>query len=177
MIGAMLNFIKRFNDKMISLNQKSKFDKCGKNVYVGHNCHFNCKSISVGNNVSIGQNCVFISAHGGIIIGDNVMFGPGVNIHGGDHIYNVVGKYMNENVKTNSDGSVVIKDDVWIGANAIILKKVTLGRGSIIGAGAIVTKDVEPYSIVAGNPAKIIGYRFNKDEIIKHENMLKNRRN
>ena len=59
----------------------------------------------------------------------------------------------------------MICNDVWIGTNAIILKDVTVGDGAIIGAGSIVTKSVPPYSIVAGNPAKIVKYRFNNDEI------------
>ena len=54
---------------------------------------------------------------------------------------------------------IVIEDDVWIGARVIILKGVTIGKGSIIGAGSVVTKDVEPYSIVGGNPAKLIRKR------------------
>ena len=56
-------------------------------------------------------------------------------------------------------GTIIIEDDVWIGANSIILKNVTLGQGCVVGAGSVVTKSVEPYAIVAGNPAKLIKYR------------------
>ena len=65
-----------------------------------------------------------------------------------------------------SKGNIVVNDDVWIGENAIILSGVEIGQGAIIGAGSIVTKNVPAYSIVAGNPAKIIKYRF-EPEIIK----------
>ncbi len=58
--------------------------------------------------------------------------------------------------------SVIIEDDVWIGTNAIILPGVTIGQGAVIGAGAVVTKDVSPYAIVAGVPARLIRYRFNE---------------
>ena len=64
-----------------------------------------------------------------------------------------------------SKGDVVIGNDVWICANAIILSGVTIGDGAVIANGAIVTRDVEPYSVVAGNPAKHIKYRFNPDII------------
>ena len=58
-----------------------------------------------------------------------------------------------------------IGNDVWIGANAIIQSGVTIGDGAIIGSGAVVTKDVPPYAIVVGVPAKILKYRFNKEQI------------
>lgn len=54
-------------------------------------------------------------------------------------------------------------DDVWIGENAIVCSGVTIGQGAIVAAGAIVTKDIEPYAIVGGNPAKVIKYRFNEN--------------
>lgn len=62
-----------------------------------------------------------------------------------------------------SKGDIVIGNDVWIGANAIVLSGVTVGDGSIVAAGAVVTKDVPPYSIVAGNPAKVVKYRFSEE--------------
>ena len=66
----------------------------------------------------------------------------------------------------NSKGPLIIEDEVWIGTNAILVSGITIGKGAIIAAGAIVTKDVPPYSIVGGNPARIIRYRFS-EEIIK----------
>ncbi len=62
-------------------------------------------------------------------------------------------------------GENIIGNDVWIGLNAIIMNNITVADGAIIGAGAIVTKDVPPYAVVAGSPAKIIKFRFNEDEI------------
>ncbi|WP_184544959.1 CatB-related O-acetyltransferase [Mucilaginibacter sp. FT3.2] len=62
-------------------------------------------------------------------------------------------------------GQTTIGNDVWIGTNAIIMDDIIIGDGAIIGAGAIVTKNVPPYAIVAGNPAKLLRYRFEKNEI------------
>jgi len=62
-------------------------------------------------------------------------------------------------------GPMIIGNDVWIGANALILPGVTIGHGAIIGAGSIVTKSVPPYAIVSGNPAEIVKYRFTHEEI------------
>ncbi len=67
---------------------------------------------------------------------------------------------------------VIIEDDVWVGFGAIILSGVKIGKGAIIAAGSVVIKDVEPYSIVGGNPAQFIKYRFNKEEINRHEKKL-----
>ena len=62
---------------------------------------------------------------------------------------------------------------VWIGANATILKGVTIGEGGIMAACSLVTKDVPPYSIVGGFPAKVIGRRFSDEDIVKHKEILK----
>ena len=79
-------------------------------------------------------------------------------------------KYCNEKYEALSKGSIIVEDDVWIGANAIILSGIRIGQGAVIAAGSVVTKDVEPYSIVAGNPAKIIKYRFAPEIIDKLKN-------
>lgn len=68
---------------------------------------------------------------------------------------------------TQKPQGIIVENDVWIGWNALILQNVTIGNGAIIGAGAIVTKDVPPYAIIGGNPGKIIKYRFDKETIRK----------
>jgi serine acetyltransferase len=70
------------------------------------------------------------------------------------------------------DAPVVISNDVWIGTGAIILKGVTIDRGAIIAAGAVVTKNVPPYAIVSGVPARLIKFRWKLSEIIQHEEIL-----
>ena len=131
------------------------------------------KSISIGDYVYIVSKYVLQSAHGEIEIGNYVMFGPGVHVHGGNHIFDQIGAYMDIVTKeVGSDGKVVIEDDVWIGSNAIILKGVHVGFGSVIGAGAIVTKDVPEGCIVAGSPASVIGARFKGEDLEKHKKEL-----
>lgn len=72
-----------------------------------------------------------------------------------------------------NDAPVVIEDDVWTGANVTILKGVTIGRGSIIAADAVVTKSFPPYSIIDGVPAKVLKMRFSEEEIEEHEEKLR----
>jgi acetyltransferase-like isoleucine patch superfamily enzyme len=75
-----------------------------------------------------------------------------------------------------NDLPVVIQDDTWVGFRAIILKGFTIGRGSIVAAGSVVTKNVPPYTIVAGVPARVIRYRWSPEQIQLHEEILYGRR-
>lgn len=69
---------------------------------------------------------------------------------------------------------VVVEEDVWLAANVTLLTGVTVGRGAIIGAGSVIRNNIPPYSIVVGNPAKIIGFKFTPEEVVKHEEILYN---
>ena len=102
-------------------------------------------------------------------IGSYCSIAPNVQfLLGGEHQINSISTYpfkvyeFGYAREAGSKGDIVVKDDVWIGTNAIICSGVTLGQGAIVAAGAVVTKDVEPYAIVGGNPAKVIKYRFDE---------------
>lgn len=90
------------------------------------------------------------------------MFGPGVVVIGGGHNSTAIGKFMSDvHERTgNEDLGVVIQDDVWVGARAILLRGVIVGRGAVIAAGSVLTKSVPPYAVVGGNPARIIKFDF-----------------
>lgn len=109
-------------------------------------------------------------------IGNNVMFGPNVTILSGNHRINYLGKCMTEVHDCDKEGiedkDIILEDDNWIGANATILKGVIIGKGAVVAACALVTKDVPAYSIVGGIPAKVIKMRFSREEIVKHEDMI-----
>lgn len=157
---------------MISLKQR--FKRYGAGVVFTPSDIFSYETISIGNDVFIGPGAIFRASESSITIGNKVMFGPRVTIMGGDHNFSHVGRYMFD-VKEKAPGDdlpVVIEDDVWVGAGAIILKGVTIGRGAIVAAGAVVNKNVEPYSIVGGVPAKKIARRFSDEQIAEHERIL-----
>lgn len=162
--------------KIWMIFNKFRFYACADNVWFDSiSSQFSYKSISIGKSVFIGPRAWFSSTHGKIIIRDNVMFGPNVQIYGGNHIFNRVGKNLNENHKDadHVDQDVIIESDVWVGASAIILTGVIIGRGAVIGAGSVVTKSVPAYAVCAGNPCKVLKMRFSEEEIIEHEKALK----
>jgi acetyltransferase-like isoleucine patch superfamily enzyme len=88
------------------------------------------------------------------------MFGPNVTLITGDHRIDILGKYMIDVTEAEklpeNDAPIVFEGDNWVGANSTILKGVTIGKGAIVATRAVVTKDVPPYTIVAGNPAKVV---------------------
>lgn len=120
---------------------------------------------------------VFIAAgcsiYPNVSIGRYTMFGPNVSIKGGDH------NFDNPDIPMIFSGrpkmpSTIIGRDVWIGAEVFIKAGVTIGDGAIVAAASVVTKDIPPYTIYGGNPAKLIRMRFSEEEIIRHKEMLNN---
>ncbi len=111
------------------------------------------------NNIVIGENCAinrkcYLDGRGGIYIGDNVSISPEVQLITADH--DIDSEYFEYNERP-----IYINDYVWIGTRAIILPGVTIGKGSVIAAGSVVTKDVPPYCVYGGVPAKYIKKRNN----------------
>jgi acetyltransferase-like isoleucine patch superfamily enzyme len=107
--------------------------------------------VTIGDNTRIGIHCTLI---GPVCIGDNVNLAQGITVTALNHNFADTSRRIDEQgISTNP---VVIGDDVWIGANAVILPGVTIGRHVVVAAGAVVTKDVPSYCVVAGVPAKVI---------------------
>ena len=150
------------------------FKSVGRNFVFDPSDIFSYQTISVGDDVYIGPGATFSASNSSISLGNKIMFGPNVTIMGGDHNTSEVGSYMydvKEKLPEN-DLPVIIEDDVWIGCGVIILKGVTIGSGSIVAAGAVVTKSIPSNSIAGGTPARVIKQRFSKEELIKHKKMI-----
>jgi Acetyltransferase (isoleucine patch superfamily) len=103
------------------------------------------------------------------IMKKNSFSAEGLTVSTGNH-YPVVGVLARDIGERAKD--VIVEEDVWLASNVTLLEGVTVGRGAIVGGGAVCRKSVPPYSIVVGNPAKVVGFRFNPEEIIQHEIIL-----
>jgi maltose O-acetyltransferase len=132
------------------------FRFCGQRVNVEKGADFYTGwELEIGDDSSLGINCMVPYD---LKVGRDVMMGPNVTVIGDSH------RFDNRGIATRLQGTVAyppvrIEDDVWIGTRAIILPGVKIGKGAIIGAGAVVTKDVPAYAISAGNPARVIRFR------------------
>ena len=129
----------------------------GDGVIVRHGCVIRSCSgiIKIGNNVVVNYYTI-MHGFGNITIGDDTLISPGVHMYAQDH-----GISKHELIKNqdNAKKPIIIGSDVWIGAGSIITGGVTINNGAVVGAGSIITKDIPPYEIWAGNPAKKIRNR------------------
>jgi len=147
---------------------QANYISIGQNVNIGNSCRITVSTdfcglstksktktkIKIGNHVDIGNN-TFISANNNIQIGNHVIMAPLVFITDHDHGFLNITKNLHQQPLTEN-GFVKIEDNVFLGVKCSILKNVTIGTHSVVGANSVVTKNVPPFSIVAGNPAKII---------------------
>ncbi len=142
----------------------------GKFLLVGKDTKI-LKNFESGICVQIGYRC-FIGPS--VSLGNFVLISDSVHIIGNDHIHDVVGVPVTLAGRPNNYEllETVIHDDVWIGHGATIMRGITIGEGSIIASNSVVTKDVPPYSIYAGVPAKFIKKRFPDQDIEKHKKFL-----
>jgi len=127
--------------------------KCGKGLNVGFACAVS-PHVEIGDYSSFGNRCVI---QGGVKIGSHVMMGPDVKIYTRTHNFQDISRPMR--LQGDTFDPVIIGDDVWIGCNVVILPGTTIGSHAVIGAGAVVTKDIPEYAVVVGNPARIVKFR------------------
>ena len=135
--------------KILRIMKYDRSSKIEERVYIS-----DCKNIRIGQNCRINEN-VFIQ---GAYIGNNVLIAPNTSILSTTHIHNNINIPIVHQGETQPS-PVTIKDGVWLCRNVVVLPGLCIGEGSIIAAGSVVTKDVKPYSIYGGVPAKFIKKR------------------
>lgn len=148
--------------KIRSVICKPLFGYCGNNVRVEPYAFFHTgRNIAIGDDSSIGERSRVL---GRVTIGKDVMMGEEVIIMTQNHKFDRTDISMCQQGFQNEE-PVVIEDDVWIGARVLILPGIKVGKGAILAAGAVVTKDVPEYAIVGGNPARVIKSRISISKI------------
>lgn len=166
-LGRIYTYLCRFRFKRCGIGFCATYPlvvKGGKSISIGNNfssmgtdyLYANDGELIIGDNCSINTNVQIGASGGKIIIGADVMIASNVVIRAANH-----GLSRNSPMRfqSHSYGEIFIEDDVWIGSNAVITSGVRLAKGTVVGAGAVVTKSTEPYTIVAGVPARKIGER------------------
>jgi acetyltransferase-like isoleucine patch superfamily enzyme len=158
----------RIHIKALLLVQDTSRFTLGNGVFIGANTVLLCMDdpkgikgtakLTIGKGTSIGEMNNIRAAGGEIIIGEKCILSQYITIVAANHLISK-DQYMIDQAWDTSKNKVVIHDDVWIGSHAQIMPGVTIGKGAIIAAGATVTKDVEPYAIMLGSPAKLLRYR------------------
>lgn len=168
-------FLFKINRRIKMHIYKHAFKNVGKKVIFDPYDSFSYSTISIGSDVFIGPGAKFSATESSIKIGNKVLFGPNVTMMGGDHNTSEIGSYMYDITKKlpENDIPIIIENDCWVGAGAIILKGVTLRTGTIVAAGAVVTQSTPSYSLVGGCPAKVIKMRFEGEELERHKKILK----
>jgi len=150
--------------------------------HIGKNSHIHTPSLVAAgsqNNIYLGNNCnidwdnVLFCNPGKFIMKDNSGAAVGLKVITGNHV-GKLGQFFKNEGNANLEGhDVLVEEEVWIAANVTLLSGTIIGRGAIVGAGSVLaSKKVPPYSVVMGNPAKVVGYRFTPNEIIEHEKTL-----
>lgn len=166
------SFVYRFENHYL----KSKLGYCDKTASISNPISCGCpQKIFLYENTHVLEGARFIISpkgeNGKFIMKKQSGASHGLTVITGLHGYKVGqwSHYVVLSRECDVDKDVIVEEDVRIGANVTLLPGVKVGRGSIVGACSVITKDVPPYSIVAGNPAHVLRYKFTKEQILEHE--------
>lgn len=159
-------------------HSRRKFGYVGKNVQIIPPLNIdNHKNIFLHDNTKIEKGTISATL-GRFILKKGSAAAEGLSVHTGNHMM-VVGKFYrsvtNEDKLNSSrsyDCNIIVEEDVWLGCNVTLLAGAHVGRGAIIAAGAVVNKDIPPYAIAGGVPAKVIKFKWTIDQILEHEAIL-----
>lgn len=176
-----MNIITRIWHRAMSIIVKVKYRKVAHSAFIDHRVLvYNKQNIILEECTNIDAGAVIMNTRAKFIMKKWSGAAIGLLAVTGNHMQ-VVGKNlkqvtnkMKDELDTNHelDKDIVIEEDVWIASNVTLLSGVRIGRGGIVGASSVVRKSTPPYAIVAGNPSKVIGFRFSPEEIIEHEKVL-----
>ena len=175
-ISKTQQLIQYIQDRFWAFFIKRSMGHCGKNVMIKPTTSVfkGLENFYIEDDVRIARYAVIYSTQAKVYIGSKTEIAPYLKIITGNH-RSEIGHFMFDGdykKHEEDDKDVIIQGESWFGINVTILSGVTIGRGTIIAAGAVVTKSCPPYSIVGGVPAKVLKYRFTIEEALEHERIL-----
>ena len=161
------------NHYVINLDSET-FGEKSKHTSIGYESSIVPSNMYLEDFTRIQNHLNFISYKGKLRVKKYAAIGAGCIVIPGDHVPTVgIPQYLAGNLHINDvDGEIVVGEDAWVGAGTILLSHCQIGRGAVVAAGAVVSKPVPPYAVVAGIPAKIIATRFTLEQILEHESVL-----
>lgn len=167
----LLGFIGKYKAK----RRKKKLGFCGKGASIGvPRLLSDYSKVLLYDGAAVDDGLTLISYTGRFIMKRNSCTAVGLTVVTGKH-GREIGKWFCKSASEHSEDiekDVVVEEDVWLGANVTLLSGVNVGRGATVGAGAVVRSNIPPYSIVTGNPAKVVGFSLKPNEVIEHEKAL-----
>ena len=174
LIRRLLGGFRTIYQQYVESYDKKKYAKIGNHTIIAGNTHVVPRNMEIDDYCVIQDRLNFISFKGKLYVKKYSVISSGVTIVPASHQLTVgVPFYLSTVGHINDkEGDVRIDEDCWIGTGAIILSNCHIGRGAVVAAGAVVTKNVPPYAVVAGVPARIIASKFNLDQVIEHERKL-----
>lgn len=177
----MFSFLKKIIEKLrnrdggtIAGYKIKDFGHIGNHCEIGSDCILVPRNMYLDDYIIIQGRNNFISYKGKLIIKKYSVISSSCIIVPSNHVLSIgVPFYLNTISHVgDEDHTILVNEDVWIGAGCKLLPKSSFGRGCIVGTGSVVTKEVPPYAVVAGCPAKIIAVKFSKEDIIEHEKRI-----
>lgn len=176
-----MNVLKLMIVKIVKFVRLRKFKHLHSTAHIQRNVEvLNPDNLYMEENTNINRGAIIMNTKAKFKMKKNSGAAVGLLVSTGNHML-VPGKWIkdiSETIKEENKGSeiynkdVIVNEDVWIASKVTLLYGVVIGRGAIIGAGSVVRNSVPPYSVVFGNPAKVVGFRFTPGEIIEHEKIL-----
>lgn len=156
--------------------RRSQFGYCADNVIITPPVFIgNPSNIFLYEKCNLASNSWISAINAKFICKGNCAIAEGLTAHTGNHA-SIVGKFITDineqNKPSGYDKDIIIEKDVWIGCNVTLLAGIKIGRGAIIAAGAVVSKDIPPYAIAGGVPAKVIRFKWPIEKIMQHESIL-----
>ena len=151
----------------------SLFGHFGKNASIARPCDLkNPKNIYLYDFARIGcRSTIMTMGNSKFIMKRGCLTAEGLVVVTSNHRQHI-GQFLQGNNEDNEYKDIIVEEDVWIGINVTLLAGAHIGRGAIIGACSVVTKEIPPYAVAVGNPAKVIKFKWSIDDILKHERML-----